>query len=361
LNKVDVRANGDEVIYKSAKNGYVDQLKWLASLIEFKHVKFESGFVYCTLHDFEDIAKWLVKLPYGYELSCEDMFSKACEHGHFEFAQRMLKHFPVNLRHFIDHPYHRSTNYQTPFITACRISNFEMAKWLYSLKTEELKSLYVLDRYMSATIMKTNNILLVQWLHSINLLTSEMIKNRNSEYFCWNRDSFGDREYVEWLYSFGGIDDNKKKEGFYAAVNHRKYDTAKWLYSIGTDVHYNNDITFTNMCAKNQLESVEFLLELDPIKLETVDTNLTPELYLHAFYLGYTPTDKMFAMYEWYKKRLYEELTRSSGEGDVTIFEIKGLPEIMLSYVVNTDIKQPQTTKIETSDTIRDPAMYRYE
>jgi hypothetical protein len=99
------------------------------------------------------------------------------------------------------------------------------------------------------------------------------------------------------------------------------------------DIHSADDYALKHACDNGYTEVVKWLLTLDKFNNEVVDMYISESLYEYAFEMGYMPVKKMVRAYEIYKSKILKEVQQKHTTGDLTIFEIKGLPELIVSYV----------------------------
>jgi hypothetical protein len=112
-------------------------------------------------------------------------------------------------------------------------------------------------------------------------------------------------------------------------------EVVKWLWVHTNGFHLNGDRTheFKYACAGYQTEIIKFLMNRVRFNNDLVDNCLPESLYEYAFVMGYLPVKNMVSAYEKYKMKVLEEIRVKNGCGDVTIFEIKGIPELIGAYV----------------------------
>jgi hypothetical protein len=125
---------------------------------------------------------------------------------------------------------------------------------------------------------------------------------------------------------------------FRVSCNNGHLDVAKWLLSLESvhgkiDIHAINDCTLRWSCCSNRLDVVKWLLSLDKFNNDLVDHYLPGQLYEYAFDLGYLPVKYMTPSYAQYKAKILEQIKEKNTGGKITVFEVKGLPELICAYV----------------------------
>jgi hypothetical protein len=82
---------------------------------------------------------------------------------------------------------------------------------------------------------------------------------------------------------------------------------------------------------------VLWLLSLHEFELDILDSYLPKKYYNLAFAVGYKPNEyyyKLYPAYTEYRDQLFSEIRESKYQSPTTtIFEVRGLPEMILAYV----------------------------
>jgi hypothetical protein len=112
-------------------------------------------------------------------------------------------------------------------------------------------------------------------------------------------------------------------------------EVAKWLLTLDgkINIHAENDDALRSSCHYGHIEVVKWLLTLDKFDEKMVDKHLPETLHEYAFQLGYLPVKKMLPAYEKYKVKILEEIRQKNTDGSITVFEIKGIPELITMYI----------------------------
>jgi hypothetical protein len=154
---------------------------------------------------------------------------------------------------------------------------------------------------------------------------------------------YGHIEVAKWLISLenthGRIDIHTEMEFSFNWSCGRGYiDVAKWLLSLESthgkiNIHGNGKCAFELSCMHDRLDVIKWLLSIDKFDNDLVDEYLPEQLHEYAFDLGYLPVKKMTKSYTQYKAKILEQIKDKNTNGQITIFEVKGLPEIICAYV----------------------------
>jgi AraC-like DNA-binding protein len=106
--------------------------------------------------------------------------------------------------------------------------------------------------------------------------------------------------------------------------------TLDWRWSININV---SEYAFRFSCQYQQIKTVKWLLTLRKFNDYVIDAYLPESLYEYAFQNGYQPTQIMERAYKKYKAKILREIQEKNTDGELTIFEIKGIPELITMYV----------------------------
>lgn len=210
----------------------------------------------------------------------DNKFTDLCRIGNLEEAKKM----EVN-----------NENYINGFYIACTYGQFEIVKWIYSLKSEEC--FYINFPFAFANSCKSGNIDLVKWLydqtspnlehykHSViyllmfdilgNTYNTELYKNERKKFIHYKNDLpfynallNGHIEIVKWLYSLEDTDYNithyiENTNLFIFACDCGFFSIAEWLIKV-----YNKkypiitDNNFEYICENNIINIAELFVSM---------------------------------------------------------------------------------------------------
>lgn len=112
---------------------------------------------------------------------------------------------------------------------------------------------YVTSNTEFSQACETNNLNKAIRLYNLGVDIADI----NAEFMscCW-----GDRfELAKWLYSVGADIHIQQDSSFVNACHSGNLEIAKWLYSLGADIHAQNDLAFLCSCNNNDIELAKWL------------------------------------------------------------------------------------------------------
>jgi hypothetical protein len=176
--------------------------------------------------------------------------------------------------------------YYTAFHRSCRHGHVLVAQWLYNSFNQEITSYCNGEWYRItlANICRYNQLEVAKWFITLPKPPSSTESN------FWYRLPDIRCKKGDWAMT----------EPLFRAVKEKHLEIVKWLMTV----HKYQD---------------EFL-----------DDVLPEELYEFAFSQGYIPVKNMLSAY---RKKVFEVIKEKNTEGEVTVFEIRGLPELIADYV----------------------------
>jgi hypothetical protein len=140
-------------------------------------------------------------------------------------------------------------------------------------------------------------------------------------------------------------------DAFVGACRNGHLNVVEWMYACDPTVLNNyifiNFNYWLNPASPYQGETllssnipphiIFWLLSLKVFQQDTLNKNLSEKYYTMAFTLGYKPDKyyyKLYPAYTEYRDQLFSEIRESKYQSPTTtIFEIRGLPEMILDYV----------------------------
>jgi hypothetical protein len=240
------------------------------------------------------IAEWaLVEANnYGYTINLKEystkIFNIACYYGRFETAKWCIKYQPLIS--------------DTNFANCCINGSVEMLKWQLTIHNFNIRAY---SDYPFKQACEWGNLDAAKWL--LNLIgPQKFMKTTNTHW----------------------------QDTFYSVFMNGHLEVAQWIYSlVPIDIHMHKDGLISPYIRKNQVETLKWILSLDKFDNNKVDVTIPDSMHMFALKLGYTPYQNMFASFDKYKKKILKRVRQKQMDGAITIFEIKGIPELITEYV----------------------------
>lgn len=278
LYDIEIPFNNQGAFYISCERGHMEIAKWLFSIDKNIDIHFFGDYCFqvCCYNGYLECAKWLHSLENMDLFNNQfNIFEECCKYGNIDIAKWL---YSINNNLFI-------TSKKKVFITACSNGHTKLAKWLYSLDydiTEDTKN----SAFMKSC--KNEHYNTIHWLLSLNInidclnkafITSCMIEGNieivellyplieNKEIIkislintCRSQTYF---DIFKWLYSVNDINMNVIEEIFVECSKYGTDGTAKWIYSLNTNINDNIIVKAFNTSCNNSLpEMAQWLYSL---------------------------------------------------------------------------------------------------
>lgn len=273
----------------------------------------------------------------------------------------------ANLYHITDLIYHCRSFIDEKFLESCRHGKLETAKDLYNIN---VISDYIIDEAFWESGVN-QHLSIIKWLHQLNQITDMytnevfievcslgnieiakfLVENLDIDVNAYFDKAFfrscehGHLEITQWLHynydinihTYGSTSSCFNSElPFRLCCKNGKLEVAKWLDSLGVNIHVADDICFRMACSNGHPEVAKWLVSKGNVNIEYSNGCIIDDIFILSCYNGHLEIAQWLYLIENFDKHeslIYFPSICENGHLEI----IKWLFSL---EIVNTDIKR---------------------
>lgn len=232
----------------ACSKGYILRAKLISLLGFLNSNNIFGAYISACMNNHVNIVEWLHSLNIIDKKMRTDMFARMCANRRNREIINLIYNTGVDITY----------DNNTAFRNACVCGNLEVAKWLHSVGGD---AVHTIDNKIFDELALYNRFEVAKWLYSFGNIDSNTIQ-RNFIVLCQGQTDNINMELIKWIYSLGVDIHANDDMAFNSACRHMNVDLAKWLYSLGGIDIYKVRVTDAVLTVDSNMKSVDFLYSI---------------------------------------------------------------------------------------------------